>query len=763
MILNSRFSIRGGRSAAPYILLPVLFFVLIFFGALFRGETFVDRDLSGYYWPAKSLIKPLVAASTSFPPVWNPYFATGQPFAANPEHEILHPATLLFLVLPFELAFNCQVLIPVLVSYLSMAFLLRRLRRSRMASSYGALCWAFGGIGLSSTNLTPCLLVLAVLPAFLGCLAHIDRKPVLGNVAAGGIFLGLMFLAGEPVTILCGAVCAVALLVSRVVKTRHVPVIPITSVLLLGLGIGCGLLLPGLDLVKSTVRSAGLPASIADSWAFPPIRLLEVFVPWIAGRLERRDEVWHWGRPFFYSVYSGALLPILALGLGRLRFRRLFPWWLAALAGVLIAVGPLLVFWPLLRTLPFFSGIRYPEKFISISCFALVILGAHGFDAALRLRRTRGAVTVLLWGLAGGALLFAGLYLAAPEGVSSVSVRWPGLKKFLVPSLPRDLTQTALFALVPAMALSFFWRYRRFVALLLVIWAGSELTLRGQAVVRMRPSEFISTPPRFVWPILERRPQGPMFHLAAVFDKKRLDHVAMASPPIPVQWGIPLTLESDFDRTELTWSVEATERIWLLIRESPDSLAPILERRGAGSVLLFRSANAAQPEAVFTRDPRPFVSHARLVRVDRGEAWEAFVKELGTKYPESVFFSKADLEGADLPEQPLAGGTVRILIRKNDFLELDVETLGSSPGILVINQTWHPGWQARVNGSLERLLRCDVALTALVVPPGKHRVTLQHVNGYVRAGFIITAVSTIIAFCLLLYARRTDPTGQQEG
>ncbi|MBK9088342.1 MAG: hypothetical protein IPL90_04535 [Holophagales bacterium] len=152
------------RRLLPALGLLLLAEVVVFWGPLFRSETLAERDLAAYSRPLKALVKPLWQASEGLP-LWNPLFSSGQPFAANPAHELFHPLTALFLVLPFESAFRAQFLIPPLVGGLSAFLLMRSLRRSVAAASLSGLAWGFGGYLLSTVNLLQILFAASVLPA----------------------------------------------------------------------------------------------------------------------------------------------------------------------------------------------------------------------------------------------------------------------------------------------------------------------------------------------------------------------------------------------------------------------------------------------------------------------------------------------------------------------------------------------------------------------------------------------------------------------
>ncbi|HEV8269591.1 MAG TPA: hypothetical protein VGR00_15215, partial [Thermoanaerobaculia bacterium] len=173
-------------------------FVALFTPALFLGETFGDRDLASYHRPLTALVARLTGASSTFPPPWNPYLESGQPYAASPAHAYFHPLTTLFLLLPFESAFRMQVLLPVLGAALSIGFLLVTLGRSFGAAVFGAISFAFGGYFLSATSLFPTLRTAAVLPLAAAFAFRLARKARPRDVAGLALSLGLAALAPEP-------------------------------------------------------------------------------------------------------------------------------------------------------------------------------------------------------------------------------------------------------------------------------------------------------------------------------------------------------------------------------------------------------------------------------------------------------------------------------------------------------------------------------------------------------------------------------------
>jgi hypothetical protein len=81
--------------------------------------------------------------------------------------------------------------------------------------------------------------------------------------------------------------------------------------------------------------------------------------------------------------------------------------------------------------------------------------------------------------------------------------------------------------------------------------------------------------------------------------------------------------------------------------------------------------------------------------------------------------------------------------------EVRVETRSSDAAILVLSDTYYPGWEAEVDGAPALLLRANHTMRAVVVPAGTHAVRFLFRPGSVRFGFFLT-VAGIAAMCLMM-------------
>jgi len=107
-------------------------------------------------------------------------------------------------------------------------------------------------------------------------------------------------------------------------------------------------------------------------------------------------------------------------------------------------------------------------------------------------------------------------------------------------------------------------------------------------------------------------------------------------------------------------------------------------------------------------------------------------------------------------EEPLGheiqGGRARIIKEADDEVEVVVESEGDA--LLVVAQTFFPGWEATVDGVTAPCLRADYAFTGVPVPKGAKTVHLRYRPTSFRVGLALSALGA----SLLLVLVRRRPT-----
>jgi hypothetical protein len=179
---------------------------------------------------------------------------------------------------------------------------------------------------------------------------------------------------------------------------------------------------------------------------------------------------------------------------------------------------------------------------------------------------------------------------------------------------------------------------------------------------------------------------------------------------------------------------------YVLSREPLAGFSEVAQLEG---VRIYRNERAA---------PRAFVVDQveEVASVDAALAW---VKS----HPERLLDTAAVDTGLDARPNPGAahGASARVV----DYQPMSVRTEVTAPGVvvLVLTDTYYPGWQAQLDGVATPLHRSHGAFRAVVVPAGTHRVDFRYEPGTFWQGVAIAGVAAVPYFAWELAAglRRT--------
>ncbi len=736
---------RGDWSRlAPAAAIPLV--LLLFPGLFFRGETFYWRDIAALIRPYRAALLE-VLRSGGWPPAWNPYFGAGQPLAANPQFAVFHPSTWLFFILPFDLAMDLQILLPLVLSGVGLFVLLRGMGRSHAAAALGAMAWSFGGFGLSLTNLIPVLLSLAPLPWAL----HFLRRTLDGGRRRDAVLLAVSVAAGlaggEPVSLVAFAVTLGiawtgfrAPRSGRTVGRRRGAIA--FGALALATVMAAPVLLPAVRLAAMTSRTATPPVWPGEDWVLPPARFGEYLVPppETPVRGGREGPAGYWsrcypelGQPLVLSLYPGIL--VLALAVGALAARPRSRLWLALLAaaGTAVATGVLQRLLPGSLRILLDQAFRYPEKTMALPALALAVLAAGGLDDLLGgSRRARmGALVGLAAGVTAG--LARWVFGGVLDGRAAVTLAAAALGLAAV-TLAVRRTRTAWVVILALTVL--------------------DLAAAGHGLAPTRPPAELASPPPFLRPLVGLAPEHRLFHLASLRSGHHGD-AGLAVPPMPVLWGIATVLEEDVDQTRLGWTATAMGAHLELFSIDPELTVPLLRRLGVVAVARLDRSGNGPPRAVLEPVGGAWplargVDHLVTARGRHG--WVAAVERLGPAVADAAVLM--DPLPERVPETP-SPCRVRTIASSPGELEFDVRAAGPRRSVVAIGETWHPGWTARLDGRKIPVLRRDLALMAVAVPPGHHRLSLTFHDTWLEAGELLGAAVWLLALAVLV-RRRTE-------
>ncbi|HEX9444832.1 MAG TPA: YfhO family protein [Candidatus Binatia bacterium] len=108
-----------------------------------------------------------------------------------------------------------------------------------------------------------------------------------------------------------------------------------------------------------------------------------------------------------------------------------------------------------------------------------------------------------------------------------------------------------------------------------------------------------------------------------------------------------------------------------------------------------------------------------------------------------------------------ASGNAAITRYENRVVEVDA--FSDQPGILVLADSFYPGWRAYVDGREEEILRANLFFRGVAVQPGRHRVEFRYEPASFLIGLIVSMLTlggVVIGSCALV--RRQEQTENKQ-
>jgi hypothetical protein len=665
-------------------------------------------------------------------PLWNPHNNGGFPFVGDTQAAVFYPPRLITIALvgpggwsyrALELEMTAHVLAFTLAIYL----LVRRMTRtsaSRPWSVTAGLAAALtGGYGGFMTGYAP--LQLAILEAaawtplaVLGlheAANHAKDTRAAGLVLAG-VALGMAWLAGHPQTgyLLTGLLIAywayrawAADAPWRVRAARFVGGAAVFGAV--ALGIAAALLVPGIEYLLRTAR-VGLGYD-AKGNGFPIHDVVQFVVPGVVS--------------LFSPLYAGVFGLLLA---GVAVFRRAREAWFWAGTAVFALVWSFgantALFAVLYNVLPGLRFFRGQERGAFLVAFSAAVLaglgaaalltwaaGASGRDylAALRLRMALRRLVLAVGAVS--ALVFA-------AWLGNTAALGPAVSRFAFASL---LCAVAA-ALFPAITLRPPER-RTGLAMLLVGLIAFDLfsvTMSHPATYETRPpgESFTHEPPPLVAAALADLAPGARVDGA----RGLLDNFGSFYRVDDMRGISPLFLS---DMSRLIEGDASDAAAWELLAVS--HIFSDWEQLPVPARVIASGADRYGPVRLHRlEDPRPFAHFVERAAAHDSSAVFAILRDpvaAGVNLRTTALVGPGD---AALAGRTFSPGTAEVIGFAPEQIRIAVSVAGADDGLLSLSLVTYPGWEARIDGEPVGIVQAYNTLSAVVVPPGQHTVTLVY-------------------------------------
>lgn len=746
--------------------LLVLLITVLYADVLFLGATFFTRDLAGYFYPIKWVVREVVLGGEF--PFWNRLYSAGQPLAANPAYEVFYPPQWLTLLPDYNYGFRLHIVLHVFIAVLGAFRFFRSIELGVPASFLGAMIFATSGPYVSTVNLLPILFAVSWMP----WIALYTRRWLLErrgrDFVAAALFLGVQAIICEPTTLMqtWGVMALYAVFVGWGRGGRREAgssLLRVAGLVALGVAVAAIQFLPAVDHAGDSVRATGFPFSTVAIWSFPPVRILEMVFPNLLGTMEEHLSL-YWGRqlypdssgPFLYSVYLSLVIVGLALAgaFNRVAGRGFAA--LVAFSAFVLAAGSHTPVLAVLYRMELLPSIRYPEKFMLSASFAIMAYGVIVLDRVIQGDSMLARRTAWICGGAGAIALIVFVCCLHPGYPAWFPEIW-GAKATASASVARTQWLVAAVrgsAIAGVMLLLAANTGRKPLALLLLILLADLAPLGNQINPRIPRSYFDEKPPlarqldlegsrlAHVASMQTKAPEMP-----AYFQGSNAYWVIRNGlwPATPALEGIPTCFELDIDETQLLRTRAVLDVVDRLVERGVfDWIAVLGPMYGSGPVLVYRDPRTElrrvgddwsriQPVDVVPtpRYPRYFFASRMVDASDDAHLTEMLARQPWD--PRTAFVR----QGA----RPVGDGWVVTATESANRTEIEVEA--DAEGFLVLASTNHKYWQATIDGAPAGITETNIAFQGVTVPAGKHRVVLSYYNPMIAVGAIITFLSLV--------------------
>jgi hypothetical protein len=221
-------------------------------------------------------------------------------------------------------------------------------------------------------------------------------------------------------------------------------------------------------------------------------------------------------------------------------------------------------------------------------------------------------------------------------------------------------------------------------------------------------------------------------------------------PPVGARWDLEGSYEWDSLGLYPAPLRSLVERFWAV--EGHPAYLQLLQMGAVSRVVAFETSVEAlrplqafptlypEPVQVFeVPDPLPRCYAVSSSRIADGGAALALVTDPSFDPKTEAIVSS----GSPRPPIPGFSGSCSIETLVPDRVVLQ-GTL-SHPGILVLVDTYDPGWRVRVDGLPAPLLRANVTFRGVALPEGSHRVELLYRPFSVQIGALVSIATLLIA------------------
>jgi hypothetical protein len=712
-------------------------------------------------------------------PLWDRHMAMGFPLLADFQSGALYLPHIFFLILPFFAAIRAIFVFHFLVAGIGAYCLCRSWNHPSWLSIVGSLLFTLGGTIVSLANLLNHFQTAVWLPWVILFWEKVLRSTAWKHFLVFTLILAVQFLAGSPelfaLTMALVIVDGIRVKLSEpgVSYPRVFSIFLAANVLVLMLVMIQ--LLPTVELFLESRRQQPIPPQEVLHWSLKPISLLNLV--FLDKEIDFKNPVGlrlFFGRetPFFVSYYLGAICVFgISLWLCFSSIREKITVLSLILVPLTFALGIYTPGYPfLLEHTHFLGAFRFPEKFFFPVCAILLYMTLEGLNRALlqdgkTVRKAFIAVAIVGAAWVGLFLLLkfhvdviarfvttqTGEPLLSPAHAEIVAAVLSNAERQVVLSLGLLL----LMVLVKAKAI----RLPLF-GILMVSAVFIDLTWAHQGFLFPLPHHIVTSGQRIV-----RAPDldpARLFYYPSMRNLHPSSLMAEGRPSF--KDATALSFQDLLPNSGIIYGFDYMQEIDALARRpyteflgfanqlDPAQQIRLLRTFNVGYLISFRPLSVEGIKFV-ARFPQ-FLSW--LYKIDKPIPRTYIVNRISVEQGSERTFHRLLEPGFDARREVVLDQSVEIAPKGRFEATAKIISYGNRAvtihaslndvGILVLADSYYPGWNAYVDGKPQKILRANLFFRAVVLSQGEHTVEFR----YEPQSFTFGLMGSLTTLCVLV-------------
>jgi hypothetical protein len=720
------------------LLATILFYWKLLFTNQFSLLTQGEGVNQAYSW-LQFIVKSIRRGSL---PIWDPFTFSGHSFLGEMQTGGFYPVHFLLALIPFNrdgvLSPHTYNLFFVFTHFLGVCFffvLARELGRSRFASLVSSLCFSLAGVvgHLSWPHMLESSIWLPIILLFL-LRAFKERNTRRAALCAAvcGLALGMSILAGglHVVIMQCLVIVSTAVFYGwqghysgdefwpRSAMLVRIAWLTAVAVVVAGAA-GAIQLLPSAEYSPLALRWMGSHAISASEKI--PYAYMNDNVNWphsLTAVLFSRAFDGQVGSGESWSPYMGVFSLILVIiGVWKNRSNM----WVRYMAGLgliafLYSLGSISPLNGLLYSLiPKLSLAREASRFVYLTCFAMAVLIAFGMDSLLSLAKSRASWEPLNR-ILGWVVIIAAIVLVIPGIIGHIQLNiWNAFSIVLI---------FLSYALFRALVGGNHGGFVRFLVVALVLFdaAAFDWGIANQTKADDAHNDYLQTMMscRHVSNFLKSRP---------------------GTFRVGLPFGGPPNIGDVFDVQETGGAGVTMAADYKAIGIKPDLL---------NDEYVLKPASATDPNPIYEDSswklyknpaafPRAWLVHSAIVE-PRNENVFPRLNDPKIDLHHTAFVNVPLDETLDAS---VSSAVEQAMVSNYEANRFSVSVTARGRALLVMSETFYPGWYATVNGKSVKIYKVDGDLRGVIVPAGNSEVKFRYTPLSVLLGGALSAIAFI--------------------